>query len=296
MRKFGVVLLTATILSAPAAPLLAQAPAPDTTRPAPPFFTYRDALLLGAFAAGTLAMDPLDRHFATRLQDPSTQSNKFLHRTSTFFRLMGQPGPQIIGLGLYGVGRLTKNEKIEKLAVHGIESMLLATTATTTIKVLAGRARPYLDTTKALGFHFGRGLPKFLGGKGAAYQSFPSGHATTAFAVASAATAEWSHWVDQWHDPQYYKYVVGGVLYGGATLVGISRMYNNAHWASDVMAGAAIGTFAGIKTVRYNYRHPNNKVERWLVKVNVIPGHAEAPTYVGFSIAPGPPFGPHETH
>lgn len=286
MRKFEVLLLSLTLVGAPTARVAAQAPVPDTTRRAPPFFTYRDALLLGAFGAATLAMDPLDRHFATRLQDPSTQGNHFLHRTSTFFRLMGQPGPQIIAVGLYGVGRWTKNEKIEKLAVHGTEAMLLSTAATTTIKVLAGRARPRLDTTKALGFKFGRGFPGFLGGKGTEYQSFPSGHATTAFAVASAATAEWTHWVDQWHDPEYYKYLVGGVLYGGAALVGISRMYNNAHWASDVMAGAAIGTFAGIKTVRYNYRHPNNKVERWLVKVNVIPGNAQAPTYVGFSLTP----------
>ena len=174
--------------------------------------------------------------------------------------------------------------------------MLLSTAATTTIKVMAGRARPRRDTTKALGFKFLRGRPGFLGGEGPEFQSFPSGHSTTAFAVASAATAEFSHWVDQWHDPEYYKYLVGGVLYGGAALVGVSRMYNNAHWASDVMAGAAIGTFAGIKTVRYNYRHPNNKVERWLVKVNVVPGHAESPTFVGFSIAPGPPLGPRAIH
>jgi hypothetical protein len=42
-------------------------------------------------------------------------------------------------------------------------------------------------------------------------------------------------------------------MYGGAALVGLSRMYNNRHWASDVITGAAIGTFAGTKVVRYHH-------------------------------------------
>ncbi len=33
-----------------------------------------------------------------------------------------------------------------------------------------------------------------------------------------------------------------------ATMVGISRVYDNSHWASDVMAGAAIG-FISAKTM-----------------------------------------------
>ena len=39
---------------------------------------------------------------------------------------------------------------------------------------------------------------------------------------------------------------------------GISRMYENWHWASDVVMGAAIGSFAGWKTVRYAHSHPGN--------------------------------------
>lgn len=285
MRRLAFLLLPPMLLAAPLAPAVGQVP--DSTPGVPaPFFTYRDAVLLGIFAAGVVAMDPLDTHFASQLQDSTTQNNRLLHGTSTFFRLMGQPAPQIIGLGLYGVGRLTHSTRVTRLAVHGSEAMLLSTVVTTTIKVLAGRARPRVDTTKALGFKFGRGLPSFLGGRGAEYQSFPSGHATTAFAVAAAATAEFSHWVDDWHASPAWKYGVGTVLYGGASMVGLSRMYNNAHWASDVLAGAAIGTFAGIKTVRYNYRNPNNKVERWLVAVQVVPGRGDVPTYFAVSLTP----------
>ena len=60
-------------------------------------------------------------------------------------------------------------------------------------------------------------------------------------------------------------------MYGGATLVGLSRMYNNAHWASDVALGAAIGTFSGIKVVRYSHAHPNNFIDRALLHTSIAP-------------------------
>jgi membrane-associated phospholipid phosphatase len=287
MRTAGTVLITLTLLAAPAAPAFAQA-ADTSHAKSPSFFTWTDAFLAGGFVATALLLNPLDVRIAKDLQDSTVQANRFFHNTATAFRLMGQPGPQIIGLALYGIGRVTRNQRIEKLAVHGSEAMLLATTITTVTKVTVGRARPLLQhpPSKSLGFGFMRGLPSALGGKGTNYQSFPSGHATTAFAVASASTAEFAHWVDEWHAWNGYKYVVGTVMFGGASLIGASRMYNNAHWTSDVVAGAMVGTFAGLKTVEYNYRHPNNKVERWLVKMTVVPGQGHVPTWVGFSLAP----------
>jgi membrane-associated phospholipid phosphatase len=35
------------------------------------------------------------------------------------------------------------------------------------------------------------------------------------------------------------------LLYGAATLTGISRVYDHKHWASDVLLGAGIGTVSG---------------------------------------------------
>jgi hypothetical protein len=56
------------------------------------------------------------------------------------------------------------------------------------------------------------------------------------------------------------------VFYGGATMVGLSRIYNNMHWASDVMAGAAIGTIVGLKVVKYTHSHPDNQIDSKLIK------------------------------
>ena len=59
---------------------------------------------------------------------------------------------------------------------------------------------------------------------------------------------------------------VGTAMYGGATLMGISRIYNNQHWASDVVGGAAIGTLIGLKVVNYTHSHPGNRIDRKLIK------------------------------
>jgi membrane-associated phospholipid phosphatase len=52
-------------------------------------------------------------------------------------------------------------------------------------------------------------------------------------------------------------------------LTGVSRIYNNQHWASDVLAGAAIGTLTGIKVFRYQHSHPNNRIDRKLLRAGV---------------------------
>jgi membrane-associated phospholipid phosphatase len=59
-------------------------------------------------------------------------------------------------------------------------------------------------------------------------------------------------------------------MYGGATAVGLSRMYDDQHWASDVLMGAAIGTFAGLKTVRFNHTHVGNELDRILLGARIV--------------------------
>jgi hypothetical protein len=48
-------------------------------------------------------------------------------------------------------------------------------------------------------------------------------------------------------------------------------MYNNRHWASDVIIGAAIGTFAGLKVVRFNGTHTGNRVDRFFLTGSLVP-------------------------
>jgi membrane-associated phospholipid phosphatase len=66
---------------------------------------------------------------------------------------------------------------------------------------------------------------------GQGYQSFPSGHTAEAFLSATFLYEEYKN-VSIW-------YGVGGYLVAGT--VGALRIYNDAHWLHDVIAGAGFG-------------------------------------------------------
>jgi membrane-associated phospholipid phosphatase len=233
------------------APLCAQA----ATTGSPSLFTRNDAILAAGFAGLTVAMFPLDKSLANILNNRVSKTNKFLSRAATGVELITDPGSLVIGAALYTYGRVAHKPDIQALGWHGTESVIIAGSTTWVLKTLAGRARPYVskDTSPADFKLFGG----FMNGD---RMSFPSGHTTTAFAAASAVTSEariiWPG----------HSWLVAPAMYGGATLVGLSRMYHDKHWASDVVLGAAIGTFTGIKVIRYTHSHPNNRWDRAILK------------------------------
>jgi membrane-associated phospholipid phosphatase len=224
-----------------------------------PFFTRKDVLLGLGFAAGTIAMFPLDKNLAERLQTHEARTG-FLQDASTGVEVIASPGAYFIGGGLYVVGRLAKFDRVADLGWHGTEAVLLADGMTYVIKGFAGRGRPLVSGGQDPdALYFAKGF-----GNGN-YQSFPSGHSTTAFAAAAAVTNETTRWWPR------STWVVGPLMYGGAGAVAISRMYHNRHWASDVVMGAAIGTFTGRKVVQYAHGHPGNLLDRVLLRVSLVP-------------------------
>ena len=136
-------------------------------------------------------------------------------------------------LGAYGVvGLVFHDPDARDTAIDGVLASVLASgIITPSLKLAFGRARP-TQTDEPLSFH------PFRSG----YASLPSGHATQAFAVASVISA---HSDSLW---------VGAAAYTLAGLVGFARVYHNAHWTSDVAAGALIGTAVGQGVVRVNNR------------------------------------------
>jgi membrane-associated phospholipid phosphatase len=256
-RVLARALLVASLFAA--APVGAQ-PSDTTAISRQPLFVQKDAYYAGGFILATIAAAPLDKYFAQRLQRPWVQENRFLAKTANIFRWTGQPGAYIIGASMYGIGRLTSNERMADLGLHGTEALVAGQLTGAVLKGFFGRARPYVnpDNPNPFQFQFGRGFRK-----NDDYRSFPSGHTVAGFAAAAAVVTETSRW---WPRSTWY---VGPVMYGGASLIGLSRMYNNKHWASDVLTGALIGSFAGRKIVRYHHSHPGNRIDDLLLSGSI---------------------------
>lgn len=94
------------------------------------------------------------------------------------------------------------------------------------LKHLVGRARPrFRDSLGA--FHFAG--PTFCSG----FESFPSGHSTTALAAATAVTLLRPGW--------------GVIAFPAALLICASRVVAEAHYPSDTLAGALLGTLVAFR-------------------------------------------------
>lgn len=234
-------------------------------------FTYRDALLAAGFVGLTVAMFPLDENVARQIRQDST-FNGFTQKSAVGFETISTPGAYVIGAGIYVFGRVARRQDIADFGWHGTEAVLVANGLTGFLKGTLGRARPFVSNdSNPRDFRLGGGFGK------SERQSFPSGHTSTAFAAAAAVTSE----VRRLH-PKAVPYVAT-IMYGGATLVGLSRMYHNKHWASDVALGAAVGTFSGLKVVRYSHAHPNNKIDRVMLHAFVAPDGGGG-GYLGFAL------------
>ena len=245
---------------------LASARAQETVPEPGPLFTYRDALLAGGFLIAGRLVYPLDDYYAQRLQDSSTQANSRLQTLAKLVTTTVAPGSLYIGGGMYAVGRLAKNQKLASLGLHGTEALLVGEAVAVVLKSVVGRQRPYVTPRDPRSYELFRGMRG-----GDEFRSFPSGHTVAAFAAAAAVTAETSR------NAPNSTWIVAPIMYGGAALAGASRMYNNRHWASDVVIGAAIGTFAGLKIVRFHDSRPHSGIDRIFLTATLVPvsgGHA----------------------
>ncbi|MEP7065208.1 MAG: phosphatase PAP2 family protein [Gemmatimonadota bacterium] len=242
-----------------------------------PLFTRADPLILGAFVLGAAAIGPFDRNIARAIREPSVQTDKAASRAAKAFNFIGSPGVLLASVAAYGVGRVGHFEHVADLGLHTTEAIFVSAGVTSIIKGFAGRQRPGVaGVDDPDDFKFGGGFGKH------ASTSFPSGHATAAFATATLVTLEMHHW-----KPSSTWYVAP-VMFGGAALVGVARLYTNAHWSSDVVMGAGIGTLTALKVFRYNHvtsRH--NRVNRWLLSAvpSVSPSLERGGAALGWSFA-----------
>jgi membrane-associated phospholipid phosphatase len=91
------------------------------------------------------------------------------------------------------------------------------------LKFLVHRSRPFMRVTQAR-----------IVGYRAIGQSFPSGHTSQAFFMATLIT-------QHFHSSVWVVFL----MYAAALLVGMTRMYVGAHYPRDVLAGAILGSVWG---------------------------------------------------
>ena len=162
-------------------------------------------------------------------------SSVFISKTSYyFFSPLGSGLYDIPTLGIfYACGVIWKNKKAKETGLKGLEAFVITAVITQVIKQVTHRHRPYQDTPPNP--HNWDGPFSWGGEYGMfGYNSFPSGHSSTAFSIATVISLE--YWDTKW---------VPIVCFGLAGLTAAYRLAMNDHWASDVLFGSALGFAVG---------------------------------------------------
>lgn len=154
----------------------------------------------------------------------------------------------LLGSGLYLTGALLDNNDISSSGRMVVESVIYSGLTVGILKYAFSRGRPYENEGNSDYFDF-----TFK----EADVSLPSGHTATAFAVSTVLSRQ----IDN-------VYATIG-LYSLAGLTAYQRMYDNKHWFSDVVVGAALGYFIG-NTIANSEKGREND-ESFLSKVNLMP-------------------------
>jgi membrane-associated phospholipid phosphatase len=171
-------------------------------------FGEGSAAVLALYATDRQTSDYVQRHRSSSTDQFARDITPFGgHRALQMSVLMIAAGAGIHDTALRDAGR------------DSFEAELLAAgVVTPLLKRAFGRARPIQNE----GSHSFHPLKSH-------FESFPSGHATNAFAFATAVAGHYDGWI------------VPTIVYTIASGVAVSRVNDHVHFPSDVLAGALIG-------------------------------------------------------
>jgi hypothetical protein len=198
----------------------------------------RDWITASLTISATVGLYSLD----SEIQEESQKNrNRTSNTIAGFAKHFGDGEYSLPPLGiLYLYGHFKKDERAQDASLLSLESFLLSGILTQTIKTIAHRDRP----------SSGDPYNEWDGpGWGLSDLSFPSGHASAAFSVATVIASEYN-------DHAY----IPPIVYGLATLTALSRINDNDHWSSDVFFGAAIGYFTARAILNAHYSGKMNNL------------------------------------
>lgn len=186
----------------------------------------KEWIIAGSVVAAGVTLYIFDEQIHQIFQ--KNQNNTLDAASKYFFEPWGSglyPAALMGGYYLYGLA--ADNKKARQIALGGTQAFFMAAITSHILKHAFHRHRPLDDNPPN---------PRLWEGpfKGFSYNSFPSRHTAGAFAIASFMQQVYKD-----------KIWVGILSYGIASGVGLSRIYDNEHWPSDVLAGAALGFAIG---------------------------------------------------
>ncbi|MDX5347316.1 MAG: phosphatase PAP2 family protein [Hymenobacteraceae bacterium] len=173
------------------------------------------------------------------------------HTISGYIEPLGRTKYMMPATGvLYVSGLALKNKNMQRAALLTFFSLHVNDFVTHQLKDEFQRRRPNA-THQNHRFEWGEG--------GRHHASMPSSHTSTAFTVATSLAT-------------IYKdtKLVPPIAYGTATLVALSRIHDNVHWATDVLAGAAVG-FVTSKTTYFLMHQSEKLLEKKGVNIYLVP-------------------------
>ncbi len=234
-------------------------------------------LQLGAYGAATagiaLANKPV-KIYAKSLHDNNTTvatASKYITRFGNSYGIYTMAG-------LFTYSGIFKNNKLRNTTLLASQAYVISNVLGGAVKVLTSVQGPfYTDPlTKKRGpifhgpFYTLKKGPDGQKLKSTNYVSFPSGHTYTAFAIATVYAMEYKD-----------KPLIPILCYTTASLVGLSRLTENRHWAMDILPGALLGYFSARQVVksyhRYSAKAPNGVSSNISLQVN----------YVNSQVVPG---------
>ncbi len=148
--------------------------------------------------------------------------NKDLDPTFRFLSNTTTPVSIACPLVMMSVGYFKKDSSLMEAALYVGASLISTSLLSTALKYSIHRPRPFVS------------YPDIQKASDAGSPSFPSGHTSDAFALATSASLKFPKW-----------YVIAPA-FAWACSVGYSRMHLGVHYPSDVFAGAVLGTATAI--------------------------------------------------
>ncbi len=201
-----------------------------------------ELLALSAVTAGFVfrADDKIDEELALEGYEFSSQPFRELAKLG---KVYDDVTPTNFAIGLsattFAGGLALHDKKLLQTSRLLVESVVLTKLFTSWSKGVFGRVRPYVN-------HGPRDFNLFKFSKSENFKSMPSGHVSSAFALMTVIAKQYDHWY------------VEIPAYTFAVSVAFQRMTSRNHWASDTIAGGALGYWVSSMLVQKQRRPSKN--------------------------------------